>query len=152
VHQVPCAAHAAIGLGDPKILDGHLVPTFGALRLVDITPVRVRQWHADPATGPTRRAHAYAYALLRTILNTAVADDAISSNPCRVRGAGVTKRARKIVPATFAELDVIVDAMPGQYRAAVLIAAGAACGSRRSPRYAAATSTSITRRCGHAAP
>ena len=66
--------------------------------------------------------------MLRAILNTAVADDAIASNPCRVRGAGSTKRARRIRPATLAELEVIVAEMPAQYQAAVLIAAW--CGLR----------------------
>jgi integrase len=109
-----------------KILDGHLLPTFKPLMLADITPLRVRKWHADLDTGPTRKAHAYG--LLRAILNTAVADDAIGSNPCRVRGAGTAKRARKISPATLAELEVIVSEMPAQYQAAVLIAAW--CGLR----------------------
>ena len=38
----------------------------------------VREWHArlKSLTGPTQRAHAYA--LLRTILNTAVADEVIA--------------------------------------------------------------------------
>jgi integrase len=103
-----------------KILDGHLLPVFGGQYLDDITPVMVRDWHANLATGPTRRAHAYA--LLRAILNTAVADDAIASNPCRVRGAGQAKRASRTRVPTDAELAVIVDAMPDQYRAAVLLA------------------------------
>ena len=56
----------------------------------------VREWtrEAPGETGPTQRAHAYS--LLRTILNTAVADDLIPANPCRVRGAGSAKRARQI--------------------------------------------------------
>jgi integrase len=109
-----------------KLLAGHLTPTFGEVRLDDITPVMVRDWYAGLVTGPTRKAHAYG--LLRAILNTAVADDAIPSNPCRVRGAGQTKRARAIRPATLPELGVITEAMPDQYRAAVLIAAW--CGLR----------------------
>jgi integrase len=111
-----------------KLLDGHLRPAFGDQRIDDITPARVRVWHAGLAevTGPTRRAHAYA--LLRVILNTAVADDVITANPCRVRGAGSAKRARKVKPATLAELEVIVAGMPEQWQAAVLIAAW--CGLR----------------------
>ncbi len=111
-----------------KLLDRHLLPTFGELYLEDITPAMVRQWHAGlgEVTGPTRRAHAYG--LLRTILNTAVADDAIATNPCRVRGAGTSRRAKPIRPATLGELAAIVEATPDQYRAAVLVAAW--CGLR----------------------
>ena len=63
-----------------------------------ITPAAVRSWHANlkTPTAPTMRAHAYG--LLRTIMNTAVADDVIAPNPCRVRGAGQSKRARRIQP------------------------------------------------------
>ncbi len=109
-----------------KLLAGHLLPTFGPLTLADITPPMVREWHAGLATGPTRKAHAYS--LLKTVLATAVADDAIAANPCRIRGAGTTRRARTIRPATLPELAGIVEAMPAPWRAAVLIAAW--CGLR----------------------
>ena len=66
---------------------------------------------------------AHSYSLLRTILNTALADDIIAANPCRVRGAGSAKRARQIRPATLAELETLVTAMPGRYRLMVLLAA-----------------------------
>ena len=103
-----------------KLLQGHLLPTFGSVDLEDITPAMVRAWHAElgERTGPTRRAHAYA--LLRTILATAVDDDALAANPCRIRGAGTSRRAKPIRPATLAELAAIADAMPARYRAAVL--------------------------------
>jgi integrase len=111
-----------------KVLDGHLLPTFGPVALDDITPARVREWHAGLAkvTGPTRRAHAYA--LLRTILATALTDDIITANPCRIRGAGTSRRAKPIRPATLAELVTITEAMPARYQAAVLLAAW--CGLR----------------------
>src|SRR5262249_51242084 len=67
-----------------KLLDGHLLPAFGARALDDITPAAVRAWHAALETGPTRRAHAYG--LLHAILATAVADDVIAANPARIRG------------------------------------------------------------------
>ncbi len=88
-----------------------------------ITPAAVREWNAKlrTSTGPTQRAHAYSQ--LRTILNTAVADEVIPANPCRVRGAGRSKRARKIEPATLGELEAIAAAMPARYRLMVLLAA-----------------------------
>jgi len=63
------------------------------------------------------------YSLLRTILNTALADDVVPANPCRVRGAGQSKRARKIREASLAELEAITKAMPARYRLMVLMAA-----------------------------
>jgi integrase len=111
-----------------KLLDGHLRPAFGDERLDDISPAQVRAWHAKlgTVTGRTRQAHAYG--LLRTILNTAIADDVIAVNPCRVRGAGQVKRSSQTKPATLAELGVIAETMPDRYRLAVLLAAW--CGLR----------------------
>ena len=109
-----------------KILATHLLPAFGALALDDIDAPMVRGWYAGLATGPTRKAHAYA--LLKTILATAVADDAIPANPCRIRGAGLAKRARKPRPATLAELAVITEAVRPRWQAMILLAAW--CGLR----------------------
>jgi integrase len=104
-------------------LGKQILPTFGGTALTAITPVMVREWHADlrTQTGPTQRAHAYS--LLRTILNTALADDLIPSNPCRVRGAGSSKRAHDIRPASLAELEALTQAMPDRLRLMVLLAA-----------------------------
>jgi len=56
-------------------------------------------------------------------MNTAVADDLIVANPCRVRGAGVTKRVKKIRPASLAELEAIATTVPGKYKVLILLAA-----------------------------
>lgn len=103
------------------LLKAFILPAFGELPLTGITPAAVRGWHAGLATGPTRRAHAYA--LLRTIMGTAVEDEVIQSNPCRVRGAGQSKRARKVRPASLPELEVLVKALPERYRLMALLAA-----------------------------
>lgn len=96
-------------------------PTFSAVRLDAITPTDVRTWHSGLATGPTYRAHAYS--LLRTILGTAVTDDLLASNPCKIRGAGTTSRKHKVTTASLEELDALVEAMPAHLRLAVLLAA-----------------------------
>lgn len=107
-----------------QLLRDHVHPTFGDVAVVAITPTAVREWNAalKSKTGPTARAHSYG--LLRTICNTAVADELIAANPCRVRGGGSTKRARKIRPATLDELAKLVEATtPERYRLMVLLAA-----------------------------
>ena len=64
-----------------------LVTTFGQSRLDAITPDDVRSWHA--AWGPERpTARAHTYAVLRTILNTAVEEELLATNPCRIRPGG----------------------------------------------------------------
>jgi len=106
-----------------QVLRDHIYPAFGDTEVTAITPAAVREWHAalKARTGPTMRAHAYG--LLRTIMNTAVADEMIAANPCRVRGGGSVKRAKKIRPASLAELDAISKAVPARYQLMVLLAA-----------------------------
>ena len=106
-----------------QLLRDHVYPTFGDTLVPGISPADVRTWHAalNGRTGPTARAHAYD--LLRSIMKTAVDDELIAANPCRIRGAGQAKRAKKIRPATLAELEAIVTAMPEKYRLMVLFAA-----------------------------
>ena len=108
------------------LLDRHLYPTLGSMQLDLISPAAVRAWHSRLDTGPTRRAHAYS--LLRTILNTAVADDVIPANPCRLRGAGQSRRVKEIRPATLEELAEVTEAMPRRLRLIVSLAAW--CGLR----------------------
>jgi integrase len=103
------------------ILDRHLLPTFGPIRLDGITTAMVKTWHRKLDPGPTMKAHAYG--LLRTILGTAVADEAIVRNPCVIRGARTAKRASRTEPVTLAELDAIVAAMPDRLAPIVLLAA-----------------------------
>lgn len=106
-----------------QLLRDHIYPTLGDTPVPAVTPAAVRTWYADltKRTGPTARAHSYD--LLRTILKTAVDDELITANPCRIRGAGQTKRAKKIRPATLAELETIATAVPPKYQLMVLFAA-----------------------------
>ena len=113
--------------GYEHILSKYLLPTFGARPLVEIKPPDVRAWWCsmDPGT-PTVRARAYG--VLKAVMNTAVADDLVDANPCRMRGASNAPRARDVRPATVEELAVTVEAMPERYRALVLL--GAWCALR----------------------
>jgi len=104
-----------------KTLDSKLVPVFGARFVRDITPDDVREWYRslDPQK---KTARTHAYALLRTILGTAASEGEIDTNPAHIIGAGATKRARVIRPATLEELATIAARMPPRYRAMVLLA------------------------------
>lgn len=105
-----------------QLLDRQLLPRFAGVALVALTSEQVRDWHADlDHSRPTLRAHAYG--LLRTILATAVQDEKIPSNPAHIRGAGTAKRARKIKPATLAELETIAAHLPERYRPMLMLSA-----------------------------
>lgn len=104
-----------------QILRDHVWPTFAETDLASITPLAVRTWHAKLATGPTMKAHAYS--LLRTVMGTAVSDEIVAANPCRIRGAGNTKRVKAIRPASLPELETIAASVPARYKLMILLAA-----------------------------
>jgi integrase len=101
----------------------HLEPYWADAPVGDITAAQVRAWHTAAAktTGPT--ALAQSYRLLRSLLNVAVADEVIAVNPCRLRSAGTPKPARPSRALTSAEVAAIAEAVPGRYRALVLVLA-----------------------------
>lgn len=104
-----------------RILDRELLPAFGSMPVDQISRRQVRDWWQSlPADRRTGNAHAYA--LLRTILGSAVEAELLPANPATIKGAGQTKRQRSIEPATVPELDAIAAAMPDAYRMAVQLA------------------------------
>lgn len=108
------------------IIRVHIVPALGATQLGRLTPADVRAWNAELSGRVPGRARK-AYRLLRTILNTAVADELIVRNPCRVRGAGQDRSAERPT-ATVAQVAALADAVDDRLRALVLLAAW--CGLR----------------------
>ncbi|GGM98641.1 hypothetical protein GCM10009721_26910 [Terrabacter tumescens] len=84
------------------------------------TPSHVRRWWVS-LDEHTPTIDARAYALLKAILNTAVADENLIVNPCRIRSASNAPRARDIRPATIEEPRIIVDALPENRRATALL-------------------------------
>ena len=92
-----------------------ILPALGSKPLVGLTAADIRSWHADQAGDmPTARAHAYA--LLRTILGSAVLDGLLPANPCHIRSASGTTRRHRIEPATLPQLELIICNMPEQIR------------------------------------
>jgi integrase len=104
-----------------NILDDHLLESFGQRLIAAIKPKDIREWYAKTlADKPTMRSHAYS--LLRTIMASAVNDEVIDANPCRIVGAGRAKRVHKIRPASVEELSVLTAAMPERLRLMVTLA------------------------------
>ena len=103
------------------LLDRHVLPELGRAKLAEIRPQTVRHWHGAVASASSDLQAAKAYRLLSTIMATAVADERIAVNPCRVRGAGVEHSKER----PFVDADVVLalaDAIEARYRALVLLA------------------------------
>ncbi|HRD10506.1 MAG TPA: site-specific integrase [Mycobacterium sp.] len=110
-----------------SMLERLILPDLGDIKLVTLTPAKVRQWHAELGTEhPTRNAHAYA--LLHAICATAVQDEVLDANPCRIRAAMQTKRKRDIDVLTPDQVGELAAKMPAELRASVILAAW--CGLR----------------------
>ncbi|MFF9146169.1 tyrosine-type recombinase/integrase [Streptomyces sp. NPDC014861] len=105
------------------VLRLHIKPAFGAGTLAAITTPRVRAWRtALLDSGVGEPTVVKAYQLLRAILNTAVDDELIRRNPCRIKGADHYDVPERPV-LTVAEVYAVADAIQPRYRALVLLAA-----------------------------
>ncbi|MFF7735519.1 tyrosine-type recombinase/integrase [Streptomyces sp. NPDC007984] len=104
------------------LLHLHILPAFGGKNLDEITSPSVRTWRAErlKATGATTVAKSYR--LLKAILQTAVDDDLLRSNPCRIKGAG-KEEADERPTATIAQVFDLADAMGPRWRLMVLLGA-----------------------------
>ncbi|AUH41629.1 tyrosine-type recombinase/integrase [Streptomyces sp. CMB-StM0423] len=105
-----------------RLLRLHIVPQIGDLHLDEITAPRVRTWRAErlKVTGATTVAKSYR--LLKAVMETAVEDELIRRNPCRIKGAGKESAAERPI-ATVGQVDALADAMGPRWRLMVYIAA-----------------------------
>ena len=103
------------------LIRNKLKPAFGHHELAKVTPLHVRSWYADIAAKTPGSARS-AYRLLKAIFNTAILDDLIVKNPCRVKGGGTDRVTERRIP-NVDQVAALTQSMPEQYRAAVTLAA-----------------------------
>ena len=103
------------------LIRNKLKPAFGHRELAKVTPLHVRSWYADIAAKTPGSARS-AYRLLKAIFNTAILDDLIVKNPCRVKGGGTDRVTERRIP-NVDQVAALTQSMPEQYRAAVTLAA-----------------------------
>ncbi|MGN5635823.1 tyrosine-type recombinase/integrase [Streptomyces sp. AC154] len=101
----------------------HVLPAFVNVVLSEITTPQIRRWRAGLLeSGVGEPTVAKAYQILRSIMNTAVDDELIQRNPCRIKGAGAAKTAeRPFLDVT--EVFQLADAVPARFRVFILLAA-----------------------------
>ncbi|MEV5655275.1 tyrosine-type recombinase/integrase [Streptomyces sp. NPDC052291] len=106
-----------------RLLRLHISPAFEGLDLDQITAPRVRSWRSErlDATGAETTV-AKSYRLLKAILETAVEDELIRRNPCRIRGAGKETAAERPV-ATVDQVDALADVLGPRWRLMVFLGA-----------------------------
>lgn len=102
-------------------LEMWILPTLGDLPLDKITPAHVRRWHAHVRSQTGVTAVRQAYAVLRAVLNTAVADEALHRNPCRIKGAGQGHTPERPLLG-LDEVEALIAAMPPELRTLTTLA------------------------------
>lgn len=118
----------------------HIEPRIGALMIGDLTPAVVREWYAElgehlrvvavkkaPFATPDQVGSAtlaHAYRLLKAIMNTAVEDELIPNNPCRIKGAS-TYRHTERPTLGIDEIEELARQVPDRYKATVYLLAWA---------------------------
>lgn len=103
------------------ILARQIEPTIGSTPIGKLTPPMVRTWHTalGKSTGPTRRRQCYA--LLKSIMNTALGDGLIGSNPCTIKGAGIAKAPKREF-MSVAEFSAMLENLPARLHAPLIVA------------------------------
>lgn len=99
----------------------HIAPHLGEMALADIRDPHIRRWYkrlGDSGVGAATIARSYQ--LLKSILNTAIEDEIIRRNPCRIKGAAVYKSEERPV-LTITEVYTLADKITVRYRALVLL-------------------------------
>jgi len=136
-----------------QVWGAYIAPRIGNLELEEVTPDVVRTWYYElgdalrdrapgPGNGRSKRRSgggtlAITYRLLRAILNTAIEDEIIMANPCKIKGGG-THIADERPTLSIEEVEEIAAEVPDRYKALVLVLAwsairiGEACELRRS--------------------
>lgn len=104
------------------LVRNHIDPQLGLVAVADLVPPAIRRWRKQLRDdGVSVGVMAKAYRLLHAVLNTAVEDGSIRTNPCNVKGAGKYDPDERAV-ATLEQVFDLADAIQPRYRLVVLLA------------------------------
>lgn len=119
-----------------ELWDTYISPAIGDLAVEDVMPDVVRTWYSElgqslaartpeppPGSLPRRTGRATvanAYRVLRLVMNVAVEDGLIDSNPCRIKGGG-THKAKERPVLTVEQTEDLAARVPDRYRALVYL-------------------------------
>jgi integrase len=100
----------------------YLKPRLGARQIGRVDSEIVRQWYGEASSGTQSKVTtAKAYRLLRQILQSAVDDRLLRTNPCNLKGAAV-ERSKERPILSIDEVMALADAIKPRYRLMVLLA------------------------------
>lgn len=97
-----------------------IAPGLGKVPLSMVTPARVRAWYERLPDTPTLNGKSYD--LLKHLFNDAVSDQLITTNPCRIVGAGKPRAKGAAEALSAEEIRPYLDAVEEYYRPALAVA------------------------------
>jgi len=101
----------------------HVKPFLGEKLLSDISTETVRTWRRHLLdNGRSETTTAKAYRLLRAVMNTALDDNRIKRNPCRIKGADQEKAPERPT-ASVEQVFTLSESVPPRSRVLILAAA-----------------------------
>lgn len=101
----------------------HILAEFETVELRKITPSAVRAWHGRLSkSGLHANTVAKVYRLFRTMLDTAVDDGLLRTNPVRIKGAAVERSIERPM-LDWDDIERIADAIHPRFRALVWVGA-----------------------------
>lgn len=101
----------------------HILAEFEAVELRKITPAQVRAWHGRLSqSGLHANTVAKVYRLFRTMLDTAVDDGLLRTNPVHIKGAAVERSVERPI-LDWDDIRRIADAIEPRFRALVWVGA-----------------------------
>jgi integrase len=103
------------------LLRRNLLPIFEETPLQQMTTEAIRAWYAATTGNASQDQAAKSYRLLRAILNTAVDDKKLATNPCRIKGGG-SENAKERPMLTRELVLALAEAIGDRYRAVVWLA------------------------------
>lgn len=107
--------------GYRSLLKNHISPYIGHLAISEVKDAQVRRWRkalADSGAGEPTIARAYQ--LLKSIMNTAIDDDMIRRNPCRIKG-GAQNDTPERPTLTVDQVLFLAGEVPLRFRLLVLL-------------------------------
>ena len=105
-----------------SILRRHILPFLGGVQLGRLTTATIREWRRTLTSEHVSDGMiAKSYRLTRAILNTAVSEDElITTNPCRIKGAGQEQTAERPV-LSIDQVYQLADLVPERWKAFILL-------------------------------
>lgn len=107
-----------------RYLDDRLAD-FKEMPVNKITSDAVSHWYSQQVKASKMASVGRQYDFFKSVLKTAVEDDLIVSNPCKVRGGSKASTEIEVKAPTEQELHTIIDSMPESLKHVVLLAASA---------------------------